>query len=94
MHWDKKKRIQKVHQRTQNVLNLWKQEIVNGTVNKFFSHIFHHSPLAKEMVEKFGSDTDPDYISHVNFKDLGLEKKQVVSKLVQEKILPANFYEL
>lgn len=94
MHWDKKKRIQKVHSRTQNLLNLWKQEIVNSTVNKIFSTVFHHSTLAKDIVEKFGSDTDPSYISRVNFKDLGIDKKQVVTKLIKEKILPANFYEL
>jgi hypothetical protein len=94
MHWDKKKRIQKVHIRTQNVLNLWKQEIVNSTVNKIFSTLFHHSSFVKDMVEKFGDDTDPNYISKVNFKDLGIEKRQVVTKLIQERILPVNFYEL
>ena len=94
MHWDKKKRIQKVHLRTQNVLNLWKQEIINSTVNKIFSTLFHHSSFAKDMVEKFGNDTDPNYISKVNFKELGVDKRQIVTKLIQEKILPVNFYEL
>lgn len=94
MHWDKKKRIQKVHLRTQTVLNLWKQELINSTVNKIFATLFHHSSFVKDMIEKFGDDTDPNYISKVNFKDLGIDKRQVVSKLIQEKILPANFYEL
>jgi len=94
MHWDKKKRIQKVHLRTQNVLNLWKQEIINSTVNKIFSTLFFHSSFAKDMVEKFGNDTDPNYISKVNFKELGIDKRQIVTKLIQEKILPVNFYEL
>jgi hypothetical protein len=94
MHWDKKKRILKVHSRTQNVLNLWKQEIINSTVNKIFSTLFHHSSFAKDMVDKFGNDTDPEYISKVNFKDLGVQKRQVIAKLIQEKILPSNFHEL
>jgi hypothetical protein len=46
------------------------------------------------MVEKFGNDTDPNYISKVNFKELGVDKRQIVTKLIQEKILPVNFYEL
>ena len=94
MHWDKKKRIVKVHTRTQNVLNLWKQEIINSSVNKVLSSLFYHSRFVKEMVEKFGSDTDPNYISKVSFKDLGITKKDIVTKLMEEKILPVNFYEL
>ncbi|NBP16059.1 hypothetical protein EBU95_16985 [bacterium] len=94
MHWDKKKRILKVHTRTQNVLNLWKQEMINSTVNKLLSNLFYHSAFVKEMIEKFGSDTDPEYISRVSFKDLGVSKKAIVTKLIEEKILPVNFYEL
>ena len=46
------------------------------------------------MVEKFGNDTDPNYISRVSFKDLGITKRDIVTKLMEEKILPVNFYEL
>ncbi len=94
MHGDKKKRIVKVHGRTQKVLNLWKQEMVNNMVNSIFNNLFHHSTFAREIVEKFGTETDQSYISDVDFKSLGVEKKQIVSKLIQEKILPVNFYEL
>lgn len=94
MHKDKKKRIIKVHQHAQNVLNLWKQELVNGFVNKIFQSLFHHSTLAKDIVDKFGNDVDDSYISKVDFKSIGIDKQQIVSKLIQEKILPKNFYEL
>lgn len=94
MHGDKKKRVFKVHTRTQKVLNLWKQEMVNNMVNSIFNDLFHHSKFAREMVEKFGTETDQSYISDVDFKSLGVEKKQIVSKLIREKILPVNFYEL
>ncbi len=36
MHWEKKRRIQAVHEKTQSILNLWKQQIVD----KLSSHIF------------------------------------------------------
>jgi len=94
MHSDKKKRIIKVHTRTQNVLNLWKQSIVNNMVNSIFNNMFHHSTLAKQIVEKFGEETDPTYISKVDFKSLGVSKKEIVAKLLEEKLLPVNFYEL
>ena len=63
-------------------------------VNSIFNNLFYHSTFAKEIVEKFGTETDQSYISDVDFKSLGVEKKQIVSKLIQEKILPVNFYEL
>ncbi len=94
MHWDKKKRIERVHSRAQNVLNLWKQDIVNHMVNDIFISMFTHSKLAKDLVEKYGDIKDPKYVSQLNFKDLGVTKKHIVDKLVGEKILPVNFYEL
>lgn len=94
MHKDKKKRIIKVHLHAQKVLNLWKQELVNGFVNRIFQSLFHHSNLAKDIVDKFGNDVDDSYISKVDFKSIGIDKQQIVSKLIQEKILPKNFYEL
>lgn len=94
MHWDKKRRIEKVHERAQKVLNLWKQEMSNQWLGAILSTVFHHSSLVKELNEKFGCETDDQYISKVDFKSLGVSKQQVVEKLIQEKILPANFYQL
>ena len=94
MHWDKKKRVQKVHSRAQQVLNLWKQELTNKWTSDFLNILFHHSQFAKDYAEKFACETDPDYISNLEFKSLGVSKKQIVDKLIQEKVLPNNFYEL
>ena len=58
------------------------------------SNLFWHSKLVKEVEEKFGNETDPNYISKMDFKSLGIDKITVVNKLIQEKILPANFYQL
>jgi hypothetical protein len=94
MHWDKKKRIQKVHKRAQELLNTWKQELVNDWTSTLLSKLFWHSKLVKDYQEKFAGNTDPSYISTVEFKDLGVTKTQIVDKLIKEKILPSNFYQL
>lgn len=94
MHWDKKKRIQKVHDRAQNVLNLWKQQLTNQWTADFLRTIFWNSRFAKEYAEKFVNDIDPTYISTLEFKSLGVTKKEVVNKLIEEKVLPYNFYQL
>jgi hypothetical protein len=50
--------------------------------------------LVKELNEKFGEEVDDQYISKIDFKSMGVSKKQVVDKLITEKILPNNFYQL
>jgi len=94
MHTDKKKRIQKVHSRAQHILNLWKQELANQWVTALLSKLFWHSKFIQETEEKFGNEIDPNYISKLDFKSLGVTKEHIVNKLIQEKILPNNFYQL
>lgn len=94
MHWDKKKRIQKVHARAQSILNAWKQELANKWAAELLNKVFHHSSLVKELVQSFGNHIDPEYISPLEFKSLGITKRDIVDKLIVEKILPNNFYQL
>lgn len=94
MHWDKKKRILKVHERAQKVLNIWKQEIANKWSAQGLTEVFHHSTLIKNLVEIFANHVDADYISPLEFKQLGINKTQIINKLISEKVLPSNFYEL
>jgi hypothetical protein len=94
MHWDKKKRIQKVHERAQNVLNIWKHQLTNQWTADLLGNLFWNSSFVKEYSEKFVNDIDPTYISNLEFKSLGVSKKEVINKLIEEKVLPYNFYQL
>jgi ribosomal protein L9 len=94
MFKDKKERIEKVHKRAQNELNLWKQTLTNNMFNALFAKYFSKSPMGKELLTTYGSITDPKYINKINFKDLGVKKKDVVNKLIELGVLPKNFYEL
>lgn len=94
MHWDKKKRIEKVHARAQQVLNSWKQELTFKYVSGVLANMFYHSQFVKDYKETFAGVTDPEYISRTEFKDLGIKKEDIVSKLITERILPPNFYQL
>lgn len=93
MHSGKRKRIIKVHERTQNVLNLWKQDLCNKMVNSLYNEIFYHSSLIKDLVENF-SEIDPQIKSKVDFKGLGISKREIVNKLISEKVLPVDFYNM
>jgi len=56
--------------------------------------LFWNSNFAKEYADKFVNEVDPTYISNLEFKSLGVSKKEIVNKLIEEKVLPYNFYQL
>lgn len=91
---EKRKRIIQIHKKTQKILNLWKQEIVNILANKIFTDIFPDMEITRCLVEIYGTEGDPEYINNMSFKSLKISKKQIISKLIESKILPKNFNEL
>ncbi len=94
MHTDKIKRISKVHERAQQILNIWKQELTHHYTAEIMLKLFHHSRIVKDYTEKFAGVTDPDYISTMEFKTLGITKDDIIQKLIEERILPFNFFKL
>lgn len=93
MHKEKRKRIIKVNQRCQEILNLWKQELVNEFTNSFLKSYFWHSKVTDWFLNH-GTFTDPEFTNTLSFKELGVEKQDIINKLVDEGILPKNFFEL
>lgn len=94
MNADKKKRIQKVHARCQSVLNLWKQQLCNEFTNKLLEDLFPKRELAQLFFVKHKTVTDPGFMNTLNFKDMGISKKQIVDRLILEGVLPKDFYSL
>jgi hypothetical protein len=91
MDLQKKKRIVRLHKKTQTILNLWKQEIVNTLANKLFTDIFPRMDITNTLIEKFGIEGDPEYVNKMSFKMLNITKPQIVDKLIEAKVLPKNF---
>lgn len=91
MHWQKRKRIKKVHRRTQDVLNLWKQEIMIEKTNRWFSALFPQSIITEELIEY--SEVDPLFVNNLSFTALDINKEDIVQKLCDKKILPHDFVE-
>ena len=90
MHWEKKKRIVKVHRRTQKTLNLWKQSITNNICNNFFKHFFPNT----RFIDVTYQDTSEEFVNKTSFKSLGINKIEIINKLITEGLLPVNFYQL
>ena len=91
---EKRKRIIRLYKRTQKIINLWKQEIVNILANKIFTDIFPDMEFTKCLVEYYGTEGDPEYVNNMSFKLLKISKEQIIGKLIDSKILPKNFNEL
>lgn len=91
---EKRKKIMQIHKKTQKILNLWKQEIVNILANKFFTDVFPDMEITKCLVECYGTEGDPEYINNMSFKSLKINKEQIICYLIEKKILPKNFNEL
>ena len=92
MHWQKRKRIKKVQRRTQDILNLWKQELMIEKTNMIFSILFPESIITEDLLEQ--SDVDPKFRNNLDFKSLGITKEDIVDKLYKESLLPNNFQTL
>jgi len=90
---ERKSRIVKLHRRAQKILNVYKQEVVNQFTNNIFTKYFPNSSITKALTGELNF-TDPEYINKMDFKFLGISKESVINKLIREKILPKNFYEL
>ena len=88
----KKQRIVNVYKRAQKVLNVFKQQVTNQYSNYIFQTLFPKSPWTEAMTAY--SETDEKFKNTLTFKDLGIEKKDIIAIFIAEGILPKNFFDL
>jgi len=88
----KKQRVINVYKRAQVVINKLKQEFTIQYTNLLFQKLFPNSPLTDALLAH--SETDDKFKNTLTFKDLGIEKKDIISIFIAEGILPKNFLSL
>jgi hypothetical protein len=88
----KKQRILNVYKRSQSVLNTHKQKLTIEYTNRIFTTFFPKSKLTKELVTL--NDLDEKFKNTLTFKDLNIDKDQIISIFITEGILPKNFLSL
>lgn len=103
MSYQEKRKIRSFHERVQRVLNLWKQQVVNQLfeqlcsipLNKFPENVFDKVFKSTKIgVRNFGKRTDEMFQCTLTFEQLKINRKQIIQKLIQERIFPENFFEL
>lgn len=86
MNFRQKVRIHTIHSKSQRVLNLWKQELINNAANDFLLKLFPHSKLAQKMTSEEYSKPDPNVSSDIPLFELGITRQDVVNKLIEKGI--------
>lgn len=92
MSKQKRIRITKVNRRAQRVLNEAKQRRVITITNAMFSKWFPDSKFTKFMLGN--TDTDVKVRNTLNFKDLNIDKDEIIRIFIDEGILSSNFLSL
>jgi len=88
----KKQRIINVYKRAQVVLNVFKQQLSIQYTNFLFKTLFPKSTLTEMLLNE--TETDDKFKNTLTFKDLNIEKDQIISIFIAEGILPKNFLSL
>ena len=88
----KKQRIINVYKRAQSVLNIAKQKASINYTNFLFKTLFPNSPFTDILLSC--TEVDEKFKNTLSFKDLGINKDQIVNLFIQEGILPKNFMDL
>jgi len=88
----KKQRIINVYKRAQVVINKLKQQATISYSNFLFKSLFPNSPITEFLLTE--TETDVSIINTLNFKDLNINKSDIITIFMQEGILPKNFLSL
>ena len=92
MSKQKRIRITKVNRRAQRVLNEAKQRKVIAITNRMFAKWFPDTKFTKFMLGN--TDTDVKVRNTLNFKDLNIDKDEIIRIFIDEGILSKNFLSL
>lgn len=85
-------RIMDAYKKAQRLLNGWKQQLVNNRADIIMQKLFPNSSITKAFYRTQG--ISHDYIDTHTFKELGINQTMIAEKLVEARLLPADFFEL
>lgn len=88
----KKQRIYKVYLKGQAVINEYKQKLTIAYSNFVFKQLFPQSPITDFLLAN--SDIDLNFKNTLTFKDLNIQKDEIVQLFIDNGVLPKNFMSL
>ena len=88
----KKQRINRVYQKGQQVINLYKQKLTISYSNFIMKTLFPDAPITDFLLSHM--ETDINFKNTLNFKDLNISKDDIINIFIEEGVLPKNFMSL
>jgi len=88
----KKQRIVNVYKKAQVTLNKFKQQVTIQYSNFVFKTLFPNSPITSILLAD--TEVDESFKNTLTFKELGINKDQIITIFINEGILPKNFLSL
>ena len=67
---------------------------IDKLANDFFVQIFPDTEFTKSLINFYGVQGDVTYTNHLPFKLLKINKKMIIARLIETKLLPKNFNQL
>jgi len=69
-----------------------KQRVTIEYTNNLFKRFFPKSAITIELIKN--SEVDINFKNTLNFKDLNIDKDQIIAIFIEEGVLPKNFLSL
>lgn len=88
LHPEELRSIEYQNNRTWEILNEWKQELVTQYINNLFQSKFPNAPKTETLDILVAPVKNKDFKMKVSFKDLKISDEQVINKLISKGILP------
>jgi hypothetical protein len=85
--------IKHKHSNTQKFINRWKQQLTHKKINSLLASLFPNSKMVADMCED-DNYYDDTLINYATFKELHVNNRHIINKLIECECLPQNFYTL
>lgn len=88
----KRKRIYKVYLKGQSVINEYKQKLTIAYSNFILQQLFPKSPMTDFFMNN--TEVDLNFKNTLTFKDLNIQKDDIIQLFIENGVLPKNFMAL
>lgn len=93
MKREKRRKIQRAQRKAREIIEMWKQDMLNTITNDLFSRLFPNSQFTRELLET-STTLDANFQSNLSLRSIGVTDVELASLLVKHKALPGNFHQI
>lgn len=85
--------IKNNNEKTQRLLNLFKQQVIIHYSNLFFNKYFPDSRITRDLLSDDNCKPKTNVACKFTFADLDITKEDIIEILIANNVLPKDFYQ-